>query len=542
MLGRCKSSRSRAPPYPPRRSPALLLQRSTLTFATQAVGTTSGTQTVTLTNSGSAPLNLTSLAITGSNAASFGFYAGGAKACPLPSGAVAAGADCTILVDFIPQGPGPVTATFSFADNASGSPQTVALSGTGIASTEVSVTPDSVTFGTQTVGLASAPVGITLTNTGNAVMAISKIAISPASAVQFAETNNCAATLGPKSSCLINATFSAQQAGNWNATILLTDDAVESPQAISLSGTSIPVFASVTPAGPVNFGSQLAGTASAPTTLTVKNTGASPAILKIASASVADSSDFSIANNCTSAVPAAGSCTLSVTFNPAAAPAGATCGSASGAKNTTLSVNDNAPGSPQTIALQGSASDFCVDPPGLTTQTVAAGTPAAYQVDLVSFTGFTGSVALACTDPAAASTCTIQPTSATVTGNAPAPIQVNVTTTAGTGAAPANPGPPAWLPPPAPLPVKMFVVALMLGMLWTAASARSGNRAAQLAQSVAIPALLAVSLAACFRGSSATTTKGTLSGTYTLTVTATYTPAGSSTTVTRSIPLTLVVQ
>ncbi|MFZ3329892.1 MAG: hypothetical protein WA197_04630 [Candidatus Acidiferrales bacterium] len=183
-----------------------------------------------------------------------------------------------------------------------------------------------------------------------------------------------------------------------------------------------------------------------------------------------------------------------------------------------------------------------MDPPGLTTQTVAAGTPAAYQVDLVSFTGFTGSVALACTDPAAASACPIQPTSATVTGNAPAPIQANVTTTAGTGAAPANPGPPAWLPPPAPLPVKMFVVALMLGMLWTAASARSWNRAAQLAQSVAIPALLAVSLAACFRGSSATTTKGTLSGTYTLTVTATYTPAGSSTTVTRSIPLTLVVQ
>ena len=404
-------------------APTASVTPATLTFATQAVGTTSGTQTVTLTNSGSAPLNLTSLAIAGSNSASFGFYAGGAKACPLPSGAVAAGADCTIVVDFIPQGPGPVAATFSFTDNASGSPQTVALSGTGIASTEVSVSPDSVAFGTQTVGLTSAPVGITLTNTGNAVMAISKIAISPASAVQFAETNNCAATLGPKSSCLINATFSAQQAGSWTATILLTDDAVESPQAISLSGASIPVSASVTPVGPINFGSQLAGTASAPTTFTVKNTGASPAVLKITSASIADSSDFAITDDCTSVVPAAGSCTLSVTFNPVAAPAGATCGSASGGKNTTLSINDNAPGSPQTIALQGSATDFCVDPPGLTAQTVAAGTRAAYQVDLVSFTGFTGSVTLACTDPATASTCTIQPTSATVTANSPAPIQ-----------------------------------------------------------------------------------------------------------------------
>lgn len=522
-------------------APIASVSPAALTFATQPVGTTSGTQTVTLTNVGSAPLNLTTLAITGSNAASFGFFAGGAKACPLPGGAVGAGADCTIEVDFIPQGPGPVSATFSITDNASGSPQTVALSGTGIASTEVSVTPDSVAFGTQTVGLTSAPVGITLTNTGNAVMAISKIAVSPSSAIEFAQTNNCAATLGPKASCLINATFSAQQPGNWTATILLTDDAVQSPQAISLSGTSIPVSASLTPAGPINFGSQLAGTASAPSTLTVKNTGASPAVLKITSVSVADSSDFSITNNCSATVPASASCTLSVTFNPAAAPAGATCGSTSGVKNTTLSINDNAPGSPQTIALQASATDFCVDPPGLTTQTVAAGTPAAYQVDLVSFTGFTGSVALACSDPAAASTCTIQPSSVTVTGNVPAPIQVNVTTTAGTGTASAHPAPATRLPPLAPPPAKALVV-VVLAMLWIAASARRRKRAAQLAQSVAITALLAVSLAACFGGSSATTTTGTPSGTYTLTVTATYTPGGSSTMVARSIPLTLIVQ
>jgi len=523
-------------------APIASVEPAALTFPTQAVGTTSGKQTVTLTNAGSAPLNLTSLAITGSNAESFGFFAGGAKACPLPSGALAAGTDCTILVDFIPQRPGPVSATFSFTDNANNSPQTVALAGTGTASTEVSVTPDSVAFGTQTVGLTSAPVGITLTNTGNAVMSISTIAVSPAGAVQFAETNNCAATLGPKASCLINATFSAQQAGSWTATILLTDDAVESPQAISLSGTSIPVSASVTPAGPINFGSQLAGTASAPTTLTVKNSGASPAVLKISSASVADSSDFAITNNCAASVPAAGSCTLAVTFNPAAAPAGSTCGSTSGAKSTTLSINDNAPGSPQTVALQGSASDFCVDPPGLTTQTVTAGSPAAFQVDLVPFTGFTGSVALACTDAATASTCTVQPATVSVTGTAPLPIQVNVTTAAGSTAASANPDASTPYEPIAPALARLLLVAMALMILWTAVSARGPRHTTQLAQSVAITALLAISLAACFGGSSATNTTGTPAGSYTLAVTATYTPAGSSTTVTRSIPLTLVVQ
>ncbi|MFZ1972900.1 MAG: choice-of-anchor D domain-containing protein [Candidatus Acidiferrales bacterium] len=514
-----------------------------LTFATQAVGTTSGTQTITLTNAGSAPLNLTSLAITGSNAGSFGFYAGGAKACPLPSGPVAAGTACTVLVDFMPQAPGPVGATFSFTDNANGSPQAVALSGTGIASTEVSVKPDNVAFGTQTVGLTSAPVGITLTNTGNAVMAISKIAISPATAVEFTQTNNCAATLGPKASCLINATFSAQQAGSWTAAILLTDDAVESPQAISLSGTSVAVSVSVAPPGPINFGSQLAGTSSAPTAFTVKNTGTSPAVLKVTSASVGDASDFAITNNCTAMVPASGSCTLSVKFSPAVAPSGAICGSTSGAKNTTLSINDNAPGSPQTIALQGSSTDFCVDPPGLTTQTVGAGTAASYQLDLVTFTGFAGTVALACTDPATASSCTVQPASVSVMGAAPVPVQVSVTTTAGDSVASAKPSPSARVAPMTPGPMRLLLAALMFVALWIAASARGSKRAAQLAQSMAIGVLLAISLAACFGGGGgAATPTGTPSGTYTLTVTATYTPAGSSTAVTRSIPLTLIVQ
>jgi hypothetical protein len=212
-------------------------------------------------------------------------------------------------------------------------------------------------------------------------------------------------------------------------------------------------------------------------------------------------------------------------------------------KNTTLSINDNAPGSPQTIALQGSATDFCVDPPGLTTQTITAGASAAYQVDLVAFTGFTGTVALACTDPAAASACTVLPASASVTGAAPVPVQVSVTTTAAGSVASAKPSPSAHIASMTPASMRLLLAALMLIALWSAASTRGVKRAAQLAQSMAIGMLLAISLAACFGGGGgAATSTGTPSGIYTLTVTATYTPSGSSTTVTRSIPLTLTVQ
>ena len=66
-------------------APIASVKPAALTFATQAVGTTSGTQTITLTNAGSAPLNLTSLAITGSNAASFGFSPGARKRARCPA-------------------------------------------------------------------------------------------------------------------------------------------------------------------------------------------------------------------------------------------------------------------------------------------------------------------------------------------------------------------------------------------------------------------------------------------------------------------------
>ncbi|MGA9248154.1 MAG: choice-of-anchor D domain-containing protein [Candidatus Acidiferrales bacterium] len=517
-------------------APLANVSPAALTFATQAVGTTSGTQPITLTNNGSAPLNLTNLAISGANAASFGYYAGGSNACPLPSGSVAVGALCTILVDFIPQSPGAVSATFSFTDNASGSPQMVALNGTGTAATEVSVSPTSVNFGTQTVGLTTAPVGITFTNTGSSGMTIRQIAVSPASAVQFAQTNNCAATLGPKASCLINATFSAQQAGNFAAAILLTDDAVESPQAVSLSGISIPVSATVTPPS-VTFASQLAGTASAPMTVTVKNTGASPAVLQVSGASIGDAADFAVTNSCTAALAASATCTLALTFNPAAAPTGSTCGSTSGVKNSVLSINDNAPNSPQTIALTGSATDFCVDPPGLTTQTVTAGASAAYTVDLVSFTGFAGSVTMACTDPAAASACTVLPASATASGTTPVPIQVSVTTTAGSAASSAKPFGTQRVTPIASPSAKILLVVLLLMTFWTAVPAPPLRRSAQFARTAAMAILLAVSLAACFGGGTGgNAVTGTPTGTYTLTITAT------SGTTTRTIPLTLIVQ
>jgi hypothetical protein len=100
-------------------APAVALSTISLSFGSQMVSSTSGEQSVTLTNSGDATLNV-SIAATGDFAETNTCGTG-----------VAAGANCTISVTFTPTAGGNQTGTLSINDNAAGSPQTVALTGTG---------------------------------------------------------------------------------------------------------------------------------------------------------------------------------------------------------------------------------------------------------------------------------------------------------------------------------------------------------------------------------------------------------------------------
>ena len=112
----------------PTPQPAVSLSPASLTFAAQNTGTTSAAQSVTLTNTGNGSLSIASVGLAGTNSADFSQT----NSCPSN---VAAGANCTISVTFAPTAGGSRSASLSVADNASGTPQTVNLSGTGIAHT-----------------------------------------------------------------------------------------------------------------------------------------------------------------------------------------------------------------------------------------------------------------------------------------------------------------------------------------------------------------------------------------------------------------------
>ena len=109
-------------------APGASLSPTSLSFGNHQVNTTSAAQTVTLTNSGNAALTIHSIGLSGPNSGDFHQQ----HTCPSSSSTLAAGASCTISVTFTPTVEGNRSASLAITDNASGSPQSVALSGTGV--------------------------------------------------------------------------------------------------------------------------------------------------------------------------------------------------------------------------------------------------------------------------------------------------------------------------------------------------------------------------------------------------------------------------
>jgi VCBS repeat-containing protein len=204
-------------------TPVVSLSALSLTFAAQALSTQSAPQTITVTNTGNGALTPLTISVSGDFAET--------NTC---AGSVAPNANCTISVTFTPATAGTRGGALTLTDNASSSPQTVTLSGTGLGP-GVGLSATSLTFPSQTVSTQSGPQTITLTNTGNAALT----PLTIARAGSFAEKNTCPASLSAGANCTISVNFSPLGAGSQSGTITLTDNAANSPQTIPLSGTGM---------------------------------------------------------------------------------------------------------------------------------------------------------------------------------------------------------------------------------------------------------------------------------------------------------------
>lgn len=194
-----------------------------LVFSAQSLGTTSQSQTVTLTN-GDSQLTISGITVGGPNPGDF-------NETTTCAASLAPGGTCTITVSFTPGGAGLRKAFISITDSAPGSPQIVALNGQ---SSTLTLSASSLSFGAQQVDTTSNAVTVTATNNGTTTLTFSSITASG----DFAETDDCVkAPLPPSTNCVINVTFTPSASGLSIGALTLTDNAAGSPQVILATGT-----------------------------------------------------------------------------------------------------------------------------------------------------------------------------------------------------------------------------------------------------------------------------------------------------------------
>ncbi len=368
-----------------------------LNFGNQALNSTSNPRAVTLINAGSAPLNISSI------------VAGTAFAETNNCGTVvpAGGGSCTIQVTFTPTVPGATTDQITITDNANGSPHAITVTGSGVTSAgSLSISPTSLTFPPETVGVTSPSQIVRLTNTGQTVVNLTGLNITG----DFSQTNTCGTLptfLNVGNSCTVSITFTPIGTGNRTGTLSLSDDAAGNPQTVSLNGTGNPVFS-----------------LSASTRSTVITIGTTSATFTV-SATAPSSFINSIALSCAPAT---------CSFNPSSITAGqsstvtVTGLSATSANPLNFSVTGTSGVQTATLALTVFFADFSVSAsPAL--GTVTAGQSSTFTVTASPVNGFNQVVVFGCIGLPQAASCSFSPPATTLNGATAATATLTVSTT-----------------------------------------------------------------------------------------------------------------
>jgi hypothetical protein len=170
-------------------------------------------------------------------------------------------------------------------------------------------------FGLETIGSASMPQQVIVSNNGLKSVSINSVSFTGTAAGDYAQTNNCGVAIPARGNCTISVTFKPTATGLRTAQLALGDNAVSSPQSMNLTGTGNGL--SINP-GALNFGNVQVGMSSNPLPVTIENLGARSVKVKLIFFRGTDPLDFSQTNNCGTQIASGGSCIMNVVFKPGA--------------------------------------------------------------------------------------------------------------------------------------------------------------------------------------------------------------------------------
>ena len=306
------------------------LSATSISYADTQLGSTSP-QTITVQNSGNLALTFSAFTFGGAMPGDFQRSGTCSVATPLPIAG-----QCTLILSFAPTALGARTGNLTISSDASNGAATITLAGNGVPvpAPQVSLTPPTLDFGTQSVGGLYPARRVRLANSGTADLTIASITVTGAGFAN-ASAVACPAVLAPGAGCDVDIAFGAVAATSYTGSLTVVSNAAGSPHTTALIGlgsaAAIPVLAFSPVVSTLDFGTVSAGSISAVQTVTVQNQGPGGVTLTVLNAIGPDAASFSVAGgSCSLATPLfqGATCTVDIRFAPGS----------SGTKTATLQI------------------------------------------------------------------------------------------------------------------------------------------------------------------------------------------------------------
>ena len=292
----------------------LVMAPGSHTFPNLVLGTTSESQTFTITNEGDAPSGALQSAVTGGDAGQFRIAGDECAGQTL-----AAHASCTLEVVFAPTEADENNAALVVTGLPGGN-SSAQLYGRGLAPAQLAVTPGAVSFPDQLVGTTGTPALFTITNQGDVPAGTVTVTLGGTAANQYEITaSDCGPALAPHASCTALLVFRPTVGGTAAAAINATA-APGGAASATLAGRGLAPANLVAAPTSVAFGDQLVGSSSTVHAVVVTNTGEVPAGPIASGVGGVSAPQFQVNDGCQGVALAPGaSCTMNVTFVPSVA-------------------------------------------------------------------------------------------------------------------------------------------------------------------------------------------------------------------------------
>ncbi|MCU1313733.1 MAG: BNR/Asp-box repeat protein, partial [Acidobacteriaceae bacterium] len=252
---------------------------ASLAFSSQAVGTASGPQALTVQNTGTTALTLGTMTVSTRE-----FVLSGQ--CPAT---LAAGVSCSVSVVFAPTATGALSATLSVPANVQGGSLSLLLAGTATQGSVIVLTPLRMDFGGMILGQTSPVQYLTIANTGTQPASLQQ----PSTSAPFAITaNTCGTVLSANTSCTLGLKFTPLAVGPVSGTMSVSD--IAGTQTAVLSGIGQTAATDGLSATTLSFVAQAEGTISAPQQVELTNNGDT----SLAGIAAHITGDFTVTSGC----------------------------------------------------------------------------------------------------------------------------------------------------------------------------------------------------------------------------------------------------